>query len=301
VQLGWLEDFVELASTRSFRRAAENRFVTHPAFGRRIRALEEWVGTRLIERSQPMKLTAAGMVFLDAANNALEILHGTRTQLQDTAPTLRTSLKIATGRSLASTFFPDWYLDVIRRVGFFNAVVSTSGAEEAILRLTVGEADLLITYSGPLTQLLSDQDRFDCLPVAREKVVPVSALNAHGNIRFNPSDSNAAVPWLAFARSLALRSVLARHLAELPTPLALRPVYQADSYESILAMVRRGVGLAWLPQRLVQADVDRGELAIVGDTNWQFSVDIAVYRRRNQPHRVLDTLWSQLVASEAAK
>ena len=76
MQLRWLEDFVELARTRSFTRAAENRFVTHPAFGRRIRALEEWVGTPLVARSKPLMLTPAGSVFLDAATNAIEALHG---------------------------------------------------------------------------------------------------------------------------------------------------------------------------------------------------------------------------------
>ena len=50
MQLKWLEDFVALAQERSFTRAAELRHVTHPAFGRRIRALESWVGTPLIER-----------------------------------------------------------------------------------------------------------------------------------------------------------------------------------------------------------------------------------------------------------
>ena len=62
MQLAWLEDFVELARTRNFSRAAENRFVTSPAFGRRIRALEEWVGAPLAERKQPVSLTPAGML-----------------------------------------------------------------------------------------------------------------------------------------------------------------------------------------------------------------------------------------------
>ncbi|WP_400158271.1 LysR family transcriptional regulator [Burkholderia pyrrocinia] len=57
-------------------RAAENRIVTHPAFGCRIRSLEEWGGTRLIARTKPFELTAAGTVFLDAASNALDIPDG---------------------------------------------------------------------------------------------------------------------------------------------------------------------------------------------------------------------------------
>ncbi len=302
MQLRWLEDFVELARTRSFTRAAENRFVTHPAFGRRIRALEEWVGTRLVERSKPLELTAAGTVFLDAATNALDILHSARTQLQDAAPTLENNLKIATGRTLAATFFPDWYDETVSRIGFFTATLSTGGAEEAILRLAAGEVDLLIVYSSAHTRLLIDQDRFDWLSVAREVLVPVSALDAKGRAKYRLAAGPSPIPWLAFTRTLTLRAVLARHLAEMPNRPTLKPVYQADSYEAILAMARRGAGIAWLPQRLVADDVARGTLAIVGGKDWQIGFDIALYRRRHQPHHVLDAIWQsvRLAAGEDA-
>ncbi|VVE03845.1 LysR family transcriptional regulator [Pandoraea horticolens] len=293
MQLRWLEDFVELARTRSFTRAAENRFVTHPAFGRRIRALEAWVGTRLVGRSKPLELTAAGTVFLDAATNALDILHSARTQLQDAAPTLENNLKIATGRTLAATFFPDWYDETVSRIGFFTATLSTSGAEEAILRLAAGEADLLIVYSSAHTRLLIDQERYDWLSVAREVLVPVSALDAKGRAKYRLAAGPSPIPWLAFTRTLTLRAVLARHLAEMQNRPTLKPVYQADSYEAILAMARRGAGIAWLPQRLVADDVARGTLAIVGGKDWQIGFDIALYRRRHQPHPVLDAIWQR--------
>lgn len=294
MQLRWLEDFVELARTRSFTRAAENRFVTHPAFGRRIRALEEWVGTQLVERSKPLELTAAGTVFLDAATNALDILHSARTQLQDAAPTLENNLKIATGRTLAATFFPDWYDETVSRIGFFTATLSTSGAEEAILRLAAGEVDLLIVYSSAHTRLLIDQERYDWLSVAREVLVPVSALDAKGRAKYRLAAGPSPIPWLAFTRTLTLRAVLARHLAEMQNRPTLKPVYQADSYEAILAMARRGTGIAWLPQRLVADDVARGTLAIVGGKDWQIGFDIALYRRRHQPHPVLDAIWQSV-------
>ena len=68
MQFKWLQDFVALAQTRSFSRAAELRCVTHPAFGRRIKALEAWAGTPLIERdSGPVNLTAAGASLLENA------------------------------------------------------------------------------------------------------------------------------------------------------------------------------------------------------------------------------------------
>ena len=297
MQFTWLEDFIELARTRSFMRAAENRFVTHPAFGRRIRAIEEWVGVPLIERSKPLALTEAGTVFLDAASNAIEILQGVRTQLQGNTLELQNNLRIATGRTLASTFFPGWYEEAVRRFGFFTASLTTGGAEEGILRLMANEVDLLIVYSSPYTRLLVQRDRIDYLLVARETLVPISALDAHGRVRFQLPGGTKPIPWLTFARALTLRLMLARHLADLPVKPLLEPVYQADSYESILAMAKRGVGLAWLPLRLVQNDVARGELAIVGNPSWQINFDIALYRQRNRSHPVLDRLWPK---SEAA-
>ncbi|MBL9048416.1 MAG: LysR family transcriptional regulator, partial [Tabrizicola sp.] len=44
MDLNWLEDFLALAESRSFSRAAEVRGVTQSAFSRRIRALEDWLG-----------------------------------------------------------------------------------------------------------------------------------------------------------------------------------------------------------------------------------------------------------------
>src|SRR6516164_8595298 len=51
MELKWLEDFLALAEQRTFARASAVRHVTQPAFGRRIRALMEWFGTRLFVRS----------------------------------------------------------------------------------------------------------------------------------------------------------------------------------------------------------------------------------------------------------
>src|SRR6267154_2473908 len=64
MEMKWLEDFLSLVDTRNFTRSAELRFTTQPAFSRRIKSLEEWVGTTLLNRSsQPISLTSAGEKF----------------------------------------------------------------------------------------------------------------------------------------------------------------------------------------------------------------------------------------------
>ncbi len=46
-----LETFLEVARLSSFSRAAEKRFRTQPAISAQIRALEEDVGAKLLDRS----------------------------------------------------------------------------------------------------------------------------------------------------------------------------------------------------------------------------------------------------------
>lgn len=125
MQLEWLEDFIELARTRSLSRAAEVRCVTHPAFGRRIRALEDWVGAPLIERKQPLSLTPAGLLFLDAATQSMELLLAARAQFQSIGLNRDEPLRIATGRTLASEFFPDWYQSLHAQFGAFPVSLVT--------------------------------------------------------------------------------------------------------------------------------------------------------------------------------
>ncbi len=68
-----LETFVEVARLSSFSRAAERRFRTQPAISAQIRALEDEVGARLLDRSGgKVAVTAPGKVFLQYAQETLE-------------------------------------------------------------------------------------------------------------------------------------------------------------------------------------------------------------------------------------
>ena len=300
MHLTWLEDFIELARTRSFSRAAENRFVTHPAFGRRIKALEQWVGAELVMRSHPVSLTPAGRLFLDAATHSLDVLFAARAQLQENSEALEQTLRVATGRTLARTFFPEWYEKINQRFGPFPVSLSTGGAQEVIFRLAAGDADLLVIYSRPTTRLLIDPVRYESLTLARETLLPVAAADAKGRPKFKlvSGDAVQPTPWLGFSQSLTLRGVLSKHLAALPKKLALRMVYQADSYESIHAMALRGMGMAWLPQQLVQEDVKQGRLLVIGGREMRVSFDISLYRMRGNSKALVNAIWDS-VAAEA--
>jgi len=93
----------------NFSRAAELRHVTQPAFSRRIRALEHWVGVDLFERdTHPVTLTEAGYRFRVAAEEVLcRLLHG-REEARQAGHNAAAKLKFAVTHALLLKFFPAW-------------------------------------------------------------------------------------------------------------------------------------------------------------------------------------------------
>ena len=74
-----LEDFVCLASLESFTAASRERHVTQSALSRRVKSLEEWLGTELINRdSNNFNLTPQGRIFVPEAEMILQNCHHCR-------------------------------------------------------------------------------------------------------------------------------------------------------------------------------------------------------------------------------
>ena len=104
MQFVWLKDFITLAEAKSFTRAAEIRHVTRPAFGRRIRALEDWVGATLVDRdTHRIALTEAGQAFRILAEEILRRLTLGRDHVREIGGTLSNEIRFASTHAL-STF-----------------------------------------------------------------------------------------------------------------------------------------------------------------------------------------------------
>lgn len=103
----WLEDFIKLADEGNFSRAAEARNLTQPAFSRRIRALEEWVGATLVDRdTHRIALTEAGLAFRVLAEDILRRLALGRDNVREIGGTLSNEIRFASTHALSTSFFP---------------------------------------------------------------------------------------------------------------------------------------------------------------------------------------------------
>src|SRR5262245_19273892 len=105
MDLNWLEDLVAVAEEENFSKDAKRRHVTQTALSRRVRALEEWLGTPLFERTtHTLALTPAGETFRPIAEDVLRRLLMGRQEALEVARLRAETIYFAATHALSQTF-----------------------------------------------------------------------------------------------------------------------------------------------------------------------------------------------------
>lgn len=104
MDLRHLRTFIAVAEERSFRRAAERLHLSQPPLSRQIRALEEDLGVRLLERgrSRRVALTEAGQSYLGDARRLLAAVAAARDGAREAARGTRGLLRLANTAELST-------------------------------------------------------------------------------------------------------------------------------------------------------------------------------------------------------
>lgn len=315
MQLKWVEDFIALARERSFTRAAEQRHVTHPAFGRRIRALEAWAGTALVERGSqeaqqdtgplhsrgsvggPVRLTAAGTAFLATAEQLARELLQSQEELRAIAGRQARSVTIATGRTLARTALADALPRLRAVLQSAELRVVTNGLAQTVEMLERGEADFWLGYHHAALEVRLDGRSYAHATLASDKLVPVSRADAQGLPRHALASSGPAVPYLAYADTLALGRLVEDLLARHPLAPRLRRIIECDSADAQYEYVHRGLGVAWLPWSMVRSDCQAGRLAPAGERRLELRFDVRLVRPKRRLTDAAEAVWQALARS----
>lgn len=290
MDLKLIDDLIALQAHRSFVRAAEARHVTHPAFGRRIRALEAWAGVALVDRRrQPVGLTAAGLALLAQAEPLAAALQQTRAQWQaqarnplQAAPLLR----VGTGRTLARTLVADWLARSRRVLKGARVELHTRTMQEIAASFERGEVDLLCCYDHPALSVKLSPQRFRFATLASDRLVPV--VKADGGA----SATLERAPLIAYAPTLSLGRLLQDHLARTQPSAAERSAFVCDSADAMRELVAKGLGLAWLPWSLVAADCRQGLLKALGGRGEEVHFEVRLYRPRARQSALLEAVWA---------
>ncbi len=288
-----LRYLVELASCLNFRRAAERCGISQPSLSAQLKALEEALGARLVERGAgTVAMTPTGR---DVAAKAVEIL--------DRVEALRV---IASGGPLTGII----RLGVKATLGpyLMPHVVRQLHATHADLRLFVSEAppvDLereLVTgvHDVILAQLPIASAEVDSIRLFREPLF-LAVASDHPLSRkthFEPSD----------LRGLDVLTLSPRyHLHDQVLRLCeghgatLRRDYEGTSLDALRQMVGMGLGVTFLPALYVASEVrGEGDVCVLkpAKTGLHRSIGLA-WRRASGLHAAYEALGDAIAAVTA--
>lgn len=278
MELKWLEDFVSLARTGSFSRSAEERNVTQPAFSRRIKALEAWLGVALIDRkTYPTTLTAAGREFRETAEESVRALHAGRAALQAKARPHGRTISVAALHTLALTFFPRWLKEIEAIAGPLSSRLLPDDFHSCVQALVEGGYDFLLTFHHPSAPVLLDPEQFPYLVVGFDSLVSVRAPGPE------PAE---ALPRLAYAQNSFLGRVsLAAQAGASDAPTHTNENAMA---EALKFMTLEGHGLASLPRSLVERELADGRLIAIGREE---RLEVRLYRNAAYRRPAVTSVW----------
>jgi len=294
MELKWLEDFIALNDNQSFSKAAIARHVTQPAFSRRIRALENWLGVSLIDRSSyPTGFTAAGEEFLKFARQAIVDTYSLRESLRgDMNATGR--ITIRSQHSLTVSFLPKWLQTLEPLVSDKLIQVHANDLHDAVDSFIAGSGNFLLCYASENTINSLTREDIECLQIGTDSLVPVTGVDGQGN-PLHQLENNAPLKTLNYpTTSFFGKLIQTECMPRLGSDIQLDQVYENALSEALKASVLSGYGIAWLPKTLITNELATHQLMLLAPPLMTVSLKIQLFRFAQHQNPESNTFWDYL-------
>lgn len=298
MELNWLEDFMELAAARNFSSAAATRHVTQPAFSRRIRALEKWVGTELVDRSSyPVGLTSAGETFLEACRDLLRDIYRIREECRQMGRAGIETIAFAGFHTIALNIFPDLLARIEMQTGPFITRMHVTDFYECVESLTLGRCDIALCYAHEFGPQVLHTGQFRSKLIQTEAFRLFSATDHKGKALIDPASRSEAadLPLIAYPSNCFLGRVQSQLLLSFQNKgITFQTVYENSMSEAVKRMVMSGKGIGWLPESAVTRELATGELKAVGNAASRATLEVLAIRKQGTGSAAVETFWSHL-------
>lgn len=297
MDIRWLQDFLAVAETGNFTRAAERRNLSQAAFSRRIQSLESWLGVALIDRSVfPTRLTAEGEQFRQHAGDILQQVIDARRDVAGKSVPGREHVRIALPFVLATTRLPDWWRDWSEQQPLSSTVL-LGNIHDLVTALTAGNTDVMFCYLSDQQPIELDPDRYDRLVVETDILRPYASPALIDRGIGLPGSPDAPVPLLMYSVGVYFARLVDLIFETAGAKVVGARIMENDMSDVLRDMALAGHGVAWLPDSTAAAGT--GRLVPLDGGEWTLPLKVVAFKDRANRRRSVVRLWS-LLAGEGA-
>jgi len=270
-----LETFVEVARHLSFSRAAEKRFRTQPAISAQIRALEEEIGARILDRSGgKVSLTAPGKAFLRYVEEALEARRNILAEMAEMERVPRGELVVAANEGTCLHILPEVFAEFKKLYPDVSVNVKRSESPKILEAIIDNTIDF-----GVVSMPVNDK-RLTTVVIHRDEMVVIAPPR-------HPLSKQKTVTLEQVAKYPLLVPKIGRTRDMIETLFderRLKPDFsmELDSSELTKRFVGANVGIAFIANSHVENDVRAGLLSSLRLADVRLARDLALVFRKDK-------------------
>jgi DNA-binding transcriptional LysR family regulator len=288
MRLDWIEDVLAIMETGSLNEAAAKRFVTQPAFSRRVRSLEQILGIELLDRSRkPVRPTAA---LVEHQDRIREIAREVRALIADIKQRQsQERIVIASQHAITTSVAPE----IVKALSARGTLVRLRSVnrDECNALLFTRQADLTLTYRLPGEEAMAGAEHTEHLLIGVDKFIPV--YRATESERLISDFRSGSLPVIAYPAHVFLGEV--QNTLIMPRLAAsVRTISETALTLAAMQLSRTGAGLAWVPASLAASELSRGELRDLSETFPSVMLDLVASRVAGRRSAAEDEVWSIL-------
>ncbi len=270
-----IETFLEVARLSSFSRAAERRFRTQPAISSQIRALEEEVGAKLLDRSGgKVAVTGAGKVFQKYAEDALEQRRIMLVALAEMQRVPRGEIVVSANEGTCLHILPEVFAEFKRQ--YPSVAVSVKRLEHnKILEAIIENSCDFGIVSTPVPD-----KRLTVVPIHRDELIVITPPHHPLAGQENATVAEVVEYPLLLPKVGRTRDALETLFHE----RGLKPTVsmELDSSELLKRFVAADVGVGFVPRSHVAEDLQANALAVLTLTDANIQRELALVFRKDK-------------------
>lgn len=271
-----IEIFCDIATHRSFSKAAVVRQISQPAVSQALQQLEEELGVTLVDRTQrPIDLTAAGSVYLERCQKWLEEYREIEDIVQRYQGKLAGRVRLASIYSVGLLQMSGYVRSYTREYPDVQVSLDYAHPDEVYNRVLRDEVDFGIV-SFP-----RDGGEIGCIPWQnQEMVLAVAPGHRFAEELEVPMRVLQGESFVGFTADLMICRKTEKLLKK--SDVSVNVVHQFDNVETVKRAVEIDLGVAILPLDTMRREIEFGTLHAVRLADVEYFRPLGVVHKRHK-------------------
>ncbi|MEM1075542.1 MAG: LysR substrate-binding domain-containing protein [Pseudomonadota bacterium] len=286
----WFDDVLTLLEERNMTRAAARRNITQPAFSRRIRSFEDWLGIEVLERKSNRVEISQALATNEAEIRSMILrLNDLRTKITQHDPAVSAMTIAATHATVYSTF-PDMALRARASFQGLRFRLRTANLNDCVTLFLRGDTNMLLCYESQSVAPMQFGSGVRRGIWGQDYLIPVVG----GGLRYTVRGNNEVplnTPAIFYPDNSYFGEALKKSQRAFGTAdFSANPVCQTAFSSGAKEMILNGLGIGWLPFSMVHKEIESGELISLRSQLGQEALEVVVYAHRHveMAKRLLD-------------